>query len=236
MAVRNHREQGFTLIEILIGLAVTSILSTAIYTIFSVQHRIFLTQRQIAAIQQSLRTCMYLLEDDIKLACFDPLNSAAPAILIADRQSFSFQADLNENGSLQSEDTNDSGVTTLTNDRNEQKTFGFAVNDKGQGRLTRASWNAVGSPMADFIEALDFVYLDKDGAPLSPLPLSEENRKLIRSVEVTLVARSERPDSGHRDMGTYSNNRGDVLISGNGDHYHRRSLSKVILLRNTIRD
>lgn len=236
MATRNHLEQGFTLIEILVSLAVASILSTAIYTIFSVQHRIFLTQRQIAAIQQSLRTCMYLLEDDIKLACFDPLNSAAPAILIADRQSFRFQADLNENGSLQSEDTNDSGETTLTNDRNEQKTYRFVIDANGQGRLTRANWNAGGSPMADFIEALDFVYLDKDGTPLSPLPLSEENRKLIRAVEVTLVARSEHPDSRHRDTGTYNNLRGDLLISGNGDRYYRRSLSKVILLRNTIKD
>ena len=236
MAVRKQHERGFTLIEILISLAITSILSTAIYTIFSVQHRIFLTQRQIAAIQQSLRTSMYLLEDDIKLACFDPLNSAAPAILIADRQVFRFQADLNENGSLQSEDTNESGGSTVTNDRNEQKTLRFVMDANGRGRLTRASWNAGGSPMADYIEALNFVYLDKDGNVLSPLPLSEDNRKLIRSVEVTLVARSEHPDSGHRDTGTYSNLRGYLLITGNGDRYHRRSLSKVILLRNTIRD
>jgi type IV pilus assembly protein PilW len=236
MTAMNRRELGFTLIEILISLALASVVSTAVYTIFSVQHRIYLAQRQIAAIQQSLRTCMYLLEDDIKLACFDPLNSAAPAILIADKQAFRFQADLNENGSLQSEATNGSGETTVTNDRNEQKTYGFARDANGHGRLTRASWNAGGSPMADYIETLDFVYLDKDGTVLSPLPLSEDTRKLIRSVEVTLVARSERPDQGHRDTGTYSNLQDEILIRGNGDHFHRRSLSKAILLRNTIRN
>ncbi len=236
MTARNRREQGFTLIEIIISMALASVVSTAVYTIFSVQHRIFLTQRQIAAIQQSLRTCMYLLEDDIKLACFDPLNSAAPAILIADKQVFRFQADLNENGRLQSENTNGSGETTMTNDRNEQKTYGFNMDANGQGRLTRASWNAGGSPMADFIEALDFVYLNKDGTVLSPLPLSEGNRKLIRFVEITLVARSEHPDPSHRDTGTYSNLQKEFLIGGNGDHFHRRSLSKTILLRNTIRD
>lgn len=233
---RTQDERGFTLIEIIIGLALASVVSTAIYSIFSVQHRIYMAQKQIADIQQSLRTCMYLLEDDIKLACFDPLKSAKPAILIADSQSFRFQADLNENGSLQSEDTNSSGDTTLTNDRNEQKTYGFARDKNGQGRLTRASWNAGGAPMADFIETLDFVYLDGNGTVLSPLPLSDTNKAQIRSVEITLVARSEHPDPGHRDTGVYRNLQNEVLINGNADPYYRRSLSKVILLRNMARN
>lgn len=230
----NHRDNsGFTLIEILISLAMASIVSMAIYALFVVQHRIYLAQKQIADIQQSLRSCMYLLESNIKHACFDPLNSASPAIIVADKQSFGFQADLNSNGRLQSEKTGAGGTaTTLVNDSNEQVTYGFSKTTQGIGNLTQSNWAAGGADMADYIECLNFVYLDENGAVISPLPLSQSDRQRIRSVEVTLVARSESKDPRHFDNRTYTNLRGEELIKQPNDNYHRRSLSKIILLRN----
>ncbi len=230
--LKHHGESGFTLVEILVSLAMASIVSIAIYALFVVQQRIYLAQKQIAEIQQSLRSCMHLLESGIKHACFDPLQSAAPSIIVADRQTFGFQADLNANGRLQSEKPVAGGSTASVNDSNEQITYGLSINASGIGSLTQTNWNAGSSAIADYIECLDFVYLDATGNIISPFPLSENDRRRIRSVEITLVARSENQNVSHLDNTTYTNLRGDELIKNKNDHYHRRSLSKIILLRN----
>jgi prepilin-type N-terminal cleavage/methylation domain-containing protein len=228
-----NREKGFTLLEIIIGLAVASVVATAVYAIFTVQHRIYLGQKQIADLQQNLRTCMYLLEEDIKHACLDPLKTARPSILMADRQVFRFQSDLNENGHVFNSDP---GVNPLAAqsgiDPNETLGFRLGQSEKqGLRSLIRDVWEGR-QTLADHIETLDFVYLDADGNRLSPLPLIQANLRLIRSVEVTLVARSNHPVQGQRDTAVYSNLRGDVLVTGNGAPYYRRSLSKIIHLRN----
>lgn len=228
-----NRNKGFSLLEILVGLAVASVLASAIYAIFSVQHRIYLAQKQIADLQQNLRTSMYLLEEDIKHTCFDPTGAARPTILYADRGIFRFQADFNENGRRFNADPNlDDLVAMSGSDPNETLGFRLGLTEKqGVRSLIREVWGG-NQRMADHIEVLDFVYLDAEGTPLSPLPLSVEDRKRIRAVEVSLVARSPRPGQGRRDTAHYRNLRGDVLVSGQGDGYHRRAFSKMIHLRN----
>jgi type IV pilus assembly protein PilW len=239
MGIRPDR--GFTLIEVLVGLALTSIVSMAIYSIFSTQHKIFMTQKQIAEIQQNLRTCLYLLDDNIKMACFDPLGTASPKILDAGRDSFRFQADLNENGHFFDPDPDQEGFSAKSGeDPNETLCFELSkTSGNGVRSLVRRVWSGSQS-MADGIEALDFVYLDGGGKVLGPLPLTEEGREKIRSVEITLVARSELQDAAHDDRRAYKNLQGDVLIdcrekspvNCNGSHYHRRSLSRTVYLRN----
>lgn len=238
----SQKEKGFTLIEILVGIAVASIVTTAIYSTFTVQQKIYLAQKQIADIQQSLRTSMYLLEDNIKLACFDSLGTAQPRILEADSGSFMFQADLNENGHFFT--TDGSTVTDLTaqsgTDPNETVGFNLSqTENKGTRSLIRRIWNGR-QVMADSIEALDFVYLDANGTVLGPLPLDQTTRNSIRSVEITLIARSLHPGQGYRDTGTYRNLQGAVLIdcsdenpvNCNENRYYRRSLTRTIYLRN----
>ena len=225
--------KGFSLVEILVGLAVASVLATAVYGIFSVQHRIYLAQKQIADLQQNLRTCMYLLEEDIKHACFDPTGSARPTILHADRGTFRFQADLNENGHRFNADPEEDDLAAMSgSDPNETLGFRLGLTEKqGVRSLIREVWGG-SQRMADHIEALDFAYLDSDGTPLAQFPLSREDREKIRAVEVTLVTRSPRPCRGRIDPAQYRNLRGDILVSGKGDTYQRRAFSKIIHLRN----
>ena len=224
------REKGFTLIEILVSLAIASVVSTAIYATYTTQHRIYMTQKQIADIQQNLRTCIYLLEEEIKHACYDPTGTAGPSIRSAGSEIFRFQCDLNENGHAFSDTatvSSDDSLAGSGTDPHEDISYSLST----KRTLRRATWG-MNADMADHIEALDFVYFNQAGERLAPLPLTTENMAAVRAVEVTLIARSERPDPGHRDTKIYRNLRGDTLISGSGDHYHRRSLSKVVYLRN----
>lgn len=227
------KNAGFTLIEILIGLCLASILGVVVFSFFSVQLKAFLSQKHIVDLQQNLRTCMYLLEEDIKHACYDPAGTAKPVILHADRDFFRFQTDMNENGNRfnSNPETDDLAAASGT-DPNE--TIGFRLGkteNRGLKSLIREVWGGA-QKMADNIEALDFIYLDSNGSQLSPLPLDAESRKLICSVEVTLVTRSLHQGQKTNNHIDYKNSNDDVLVAGNNDSYYRMSDSKIICLRN----
>ena len=66
----NHR--GFTLTEVMVAMAITTILMAGIYGVFAAQQRIRADQRQMVAVQQNLRSTLSLLQAEIRMAGFDP--------------------------------------------------------------------------------------------------------------------------------------------------------------------
>jgi hypothetical protein len=74
------------------------------------------------------------------------------------------------------------------------------------------------------MDAINFVYLDENGATTS-VPSQ------IRSVEVTLLARTGRGDPGYRNNTIYANQRGAVIYVAN-DNYRRELLTANIKCRN----
>lgn len=61
-------EQGFTLVELLVYIAVVGIVMGAIYTAFKRQQDSYLVQERLAILQQNLRGTMYLLASDLQMA------------------------------------------------------------------------------------------------------------------------------------------------------------------------
>jgi len=74
--IYKKNEDGFTLVELLVTLALTAILTITIGYTFRVQALTHKTQKEVAALQQNLRTAMFLLESDLRLAGSDPTNRA----------------------------------------------------------------------------------------------------------------------------------------------------------------
>jgi prepilin-type N-terminal cleavage/methylation domain-containing protein len=66
---------GFTLIELLIAMVVTAILGTAMVTNFISQQRSAAIVRETAYMQQQLRGAMYIMEQSIRIAGFNPLDA-----------------------------------------------------------------------------------------------------------------------------------------------------------------
>ena len=84
--------------------------------------------------------------------------------------------------------------------------------------------------VADNIEALDFVYLDSSG--VTTASLSD-----IRSIQVTMVARTGKGDQGYVNSDIYYNQMGDQVFPPSGDpapndNIRRNSLSREIKCRN----
>ena len=63
---------GFTLVELMITLAIGSVIALSVFAAYSVQSKTFSTQRQVARIQQDLRGALYMMEYDMLNACRDP--------------------------------------------------------------------------------------------------------------------------------------------------------------------
>lgn len=67
----NHHSDGFTLIEILITMAISSIVMVAVYQTFSAQQKSYVIQEETANMQQGIRASMLLLSNDIRMAGYD---------------------------------------------------------------------------------------------------------------------------------------------------------------------
>jgi len=66
-----HSKRGFSLIELMIALAITSVLLVGIYSAYSIQQRSYKTQRLIVSVQQNLRGALAVMEDEIRMAGYD---------------------------------------------------------------------------------------------------------------------------------------------------------------------
>jgi type IV pilus assembly protein PilW len=64
--------RGFTLIELMIVVGIFAGVSGAGYAIYSVQQRSYIMQEQLVDLQQNVRTFLYYVEKDLRMAGYDP--------------------------------------------------------------------------------------------------------------------------------------------------------------------
>jgi type IV pilus assembly protein PilW len=190
------------------------ILMAAVYSTYYSQQKSYLVQEQLAAMEQNLRAAMFYMERDIRTAGCDPTRKAGAGITTAHAASISFTEDADGDDSLAT-------VTYVLTDSDGD----------GDNDLERST-----ELLAENIEALDFVYLDGASPPtvLNPgkTDVSDANRPNIRSVEVTVVARTAIEDRTYTDTSNYSNQRGTEILPAQNDHYRRKLLSSNIKFRN----
>ena len=86
--------------------------------------------------------------------------------------------------------------------------------------------------MAENVDALNFVYLDENDAVLAT-PVA--NLAAIRSIQITVVARSDKRDREYTDTAVYQNQNPDgpdVILSAQNDNFRRRLFTAQIKCRN----
>jgi type IV pilus assembly protein PilW len=213
--------QGFTITEFLVTIAVSGIVMSAIYSSFYSQQKSYLTQEQIAAMQQNLRAAMYVMEREVRMAGYDPTADAGAGIHTAGTSSIRLTKDI----------TNDAGTGGPDGDiadANEDITYAlFDADGDGDNDLGRNDVNGSGNlPVAENIDALNFVYLDENRTPTTTL--SE-----MRSVQITILARAGQPDRGYSYGSDYQNQQGQTIYTPPaGDHYRRKLLTAEVKCRN----
>jgi type IV pilus assembly protein PilW len=180
----SHKEKGFSLIELMIAMALSGIVIGAIYNLYIGQSRSYVIQDQVAEMQQNARVAMDMMVRDIRMAGFDPTREAGAGFVAATSNSIQFTADRNSDGDL---DDADEDITYSLYDSNDADTL-----DDDLGRDTGGG----NQPVAENISSLTFSYFDEDGN--STADLSQ-----IRSVEITLTAQTAERDPDYTPNGGY---------------------------------
>ena len=233
MIATSMNKDGFTLTELLIAMAVAGIVMAGVYSAYSSQQRSYIAQEQVVAVQQNLRVAMYFMEREIRMAGCDPKGSAGAGIRTASPNSIRITMDITggENDGLDND--GDSNIDEAdeanfgdgdTNDVNEDITYSLYTSG-GIQKLGRKKPSTNNQPVAENIDALNLVYLDKDENPT--ITLAE-----IRSVQITLVARTARADRGFKNTTAYTNQQGDQIFIAPGDNFRRKLLTAQVNCRN----
>jgi len=68
MTKKNLNKQGFTLVELMVAMAISLVVMGAIFLTFKSQQDSYIIQAQISATQQNMRAAMYMLTRDIQMA------------------------------------------------------------------------------------------------------------------------------------------------------------------------
>lgn len=63
-----NREKGFTLIEILMAVAIFSVILGAVYKTYNTQQKSYILQEEVAAMQQNARASLYMISRDTRMA------------------------------------------------------------------------------------------------------------------------------------------------------------------------
>jgi type IV pilus assembly protein PilW len=216
--------QGFTMVELLVALVVSLLALGAIYSTFLNQFKSYQVQEEVAAMQQNIRAAMFHMQREIRMAGCDPTGLADDAgITAASATSIHFKEDVRGNSSGSDPDG-------ATDDPNEDITYslsdGNLVRNTGGGNQT----------VAENIDALNFVYLD-GASPPAPLAfvsgsIPAGDLSKIRSVEITIVARTGRSLRASPNNMVYYNQRDDPILGAQNDNYSRKRLTTFINCRN----
>ncbi len=218
-----HPNQGFTIVELLIAMVVAILALGAIYSTFLNQHKSYVVQEETAIMHQNLRIALFYVQREIRMAGCDPTGNANARIITANATSINFTEDVR--GELDESDSDGD-----TDDPNEDITYCLKANNlvKNTGGGNQM--------VVQNIDALDFVYLDGSSPPIVLNPggstVPDENLYQIRSVEVTMVARTDRNTLASKNNNAYFNQRGWQILGPQNDNFSRRRLTVWIKCRN----
>jgi type IV pilus assembly protein PilW len=251
-------KNGFTLMELLIGMAMASIVMVAIVSTYTVQVRAKNTQEVLTDMNQTARAALEIMTHEIRMAGLDPTGDAGASIITADVGELIFSLDRGD------------GATNAPNgdccDGNEQIRYRLMNDDDGGisdginddladechlGRETGPGLIAAHGcgggtsnlqPLARNVDVLNFVYLtddnDGDGLPdvLATPVATQALRNSIRTIQVTIVARAGEESRGffyaHSDTNAYENLQGQQILAPPNDGFRRLQLSTTIACRN----
>jgi len=223
--------RGLTLLELMVALTIFSIASAAIYATYQYQQRLYLTQEQVAEMQQNARAGLLVLVRESRLAGYDPSEKAKAGFVSAGPGELVFTADRDGSGVLQ--DSSAEQVRfALTNDADKDgkaDSLPCALGEEfnGAGGLQAVVPN---------VDALEFYYHLADGSAT----LIPSNTAEIRSIDVSLLVRTGKMIKNYTDTQQYfpASNPGHEAGAGKNvwgpynDHYQRRLLSSEIKCRN----
>lgn len=210
-------QHGFTLIEMMIAMAITLLVTAGVYEVFSSQQKAFRIQDHVAEMQQNARVALDFMTREIRMAGYiaedwdlDSATSVPTTDVTGQSWTGTGAQDIEELGP---------GAITFEADvdgDDQTETVRYTISN---GNLTRATWQwdgtsawtveSAATALAENIETLAFTYSDSGGT----VTATAAN---IRIIQIQLVAKTRIRDPN---------------LKG-GDGYRRRMLTANVRPRN----
>jgi type IV pilus assembly protein PilW len=163
-----YTDDGFTIIELLIAIAIMSIIIGSMFS-FSIAQRQYLSlQEEISEMTQNTRAAMDMIAGELVMAGYSPSGAAFSGIPYSASQLQIF-ADLNGNG--------------VVTDPNENIIYTYDIGNK---RILRNTGGG-NQPLSENIQSFVFEYLNKQGNPT----IVTTN---VRQIRLTITGRTAKPD------------------------------------------
>lgn len=235
--IKNNR--GFSLIELMVSLVISSFVVAGIYGVYTIQQRSYKVQEQVSEMQQRLRAAVQFMASEIRMAGYDPPNDYPdpnpydPAEVCDDAKIETMNRDelVFEFCKVTAGDQDPPVYTAelMKTAYSLYDAYDDGVSDLGVQHGDSASTKRA---LAEGIEAIEFLYLDDTGKT------EVTDTADIRQIRISILARSTFPDPKYTDTTVYepaSVREGFPDASSWGsynDHYHRRLLITTVKLRN----
>jgi type IV pilus assembly protein PilW len=204
---------GFTLIELMITMVISSIIMAGIYAIYNAQTTARRNQKAVVDMMQNLRAGIYFMEREIRVAGFDPMQTANAGITIAGASDIQFTLDNDEDGNI--------NTSAGANERIRYTLVG--------NTLQRQNGNGAFDTLANNIDALQFYYFNGAGAQTA-------NLSAITTVQIAMVARGQSGETGYTNTRGYSvtliNGTTAQVLAPVGDNIRREMLTTAVRCRN----
>lgn len=208
------REKGLTLIDVLIGIFITSLIITIATNFFINQNRIYKREELLTNLRLDMEKVLTKLIDELKHAMLDPHSTGLFKITSASPHDIVFSGDINRNGVPEPNE-----LTRILYNPTDRKILLYKPSLSAQPLAI----------IANNIEFFRFTYYKRDfiqiSQGISPY-LTPQQIDSIQSIRIHLVGKTYAPIPGARFSGTYPDGR------FYNDNFGRYEVSFVLKMRN----
>ena len=167
--------RGFSLIELMVAMAIASIVLAAIYSLHAGLMKSYTSQNAAADVQEGMRAGIDFMAEDILMAGFNPMGTAGAGIVAADATSIHFTSDRNMNGGIDGSDLEEIRYF-LSGSQLIQELYGDNTTD---------------DVLVDNVTSLAFSYFDSAAAPTQLVPpLNATQLADIRTIALSMTVQA----------------------------------------------
>lgn len=194
---------GFTLVELLITLAITGLILSAVFSVYIANIHAVSIEEQRVDLQQNQRFAIDLMTSQLRMAGYDLAESTVPTVLDARTDFVYFTLDLNDDGNVDGADDSGEHIAFCTyTDGDGVLQLGYTVGNgtdtDGNGTANVGEFHSHNHQPVVAIEALEFYYTLADGTRTTAPTIPDD----VRAVDISVLVKTEWQNPKYQSLAT----------------------------------